>query len=46
MAAALRAEGAHESWAVYPGGHSWNTSTSHVDQMLITASHHFQHPLP
>ena len=45
MAAALRAEGAHASWAVYPGGHSWNTWTPHVDQMLIMASHDFHHPL-
>ena len=46
MAAALRAEGARESWAVYPGGHSWNTWTPHVDQMLVMASHDFHHPLP
>jgi enterochelin esterase-like enzyme len=45
MAAALRREGAHESWAIYPGGHSWNTWSPHVDQMLIMASHDFSHPL-
>ena len=45
MAAALKAEGADESWAVYAGGHSWNTWTPHVDQMLIMASHDFHHPL-
>jgi len=45
MAAALQAEGAHESWALYPGGHSWKTWAPHVDQMLIMASHDFAHPL-
>ncbi len=45
MAAALKAEGARASWAVYPGGHSWKTWTPHVDQMLIMASHDFHHPL-
>jgi enterochelin esterase-like enzyme len=45
MAAALQAEGAHESWALYPGGHSWKTWTPHVDQMLIMASNDFARPL-
>jgi enterochelin esterase-like enzyme len=45
MAAALKAEGADASWAVYPGGHSWKTWTPHVDQMLIMASHDFHRPL-
>jgi enterochelin esterase-like enzyme len=45
MAAALRAEGAHVGAAIYAGGHSWNTWTPHVDQMLIMASHDFAHPL-
>jgi enterochelin esterase-like enzyme len=45
MAQALKDEGAHESWAIYPGGHSWKTWTPHVDQMLIMASDDFAHPL-
>lgn len=45
MARALEQEGAHESWAIYPGGHSWKTWTPHVDQMLIMASHDFARPL-
>ena len=45
MAAALHHEGAHESWAIYPGGHSWNTWTPHVDQMLVMANHAFADPL-
>jgi enterochelin esterase-like enzyme len=45
MAAALRAQGAHESWALYPGGHRWQTWTPHVDQMLIMASDDFADPL-
>jgi enterochelin esterase-like enzyme len=45
MAAALNAERAHESWAIVPGGHSWNTWTPHVDQMLMMASRDFAEPL-
>jgi enterochelin esterase-like enzyme len=45
MAAALERHGAHESWAIYPGGHSWNTWTPHVDQMLVMASRDFSRPL-
>lgn len=45
MAAALKAVGGHESWALYPGGHSWKLWTRHADQMLIMASDDFQHPL-
>ncbi|MGO9974314.1 MAG: alpha/beta hydrolase [Solirubrobacteraceae bacterium] len=45
MAAALKDEGAHASWAIYPGGHSWRLWTAHVDQMLIMASRDFEHPL-
>jgi enterochelin esterase-like enzyme len=45
MAQALKEEGAHESWAIYPGGHSWQTWTPHVDQMLIMASRDFSYPL-
>ena len=37
-------EGARESWAVYPGGHSWNTWTPHVDQMLVMAQLRLQPP--
>jgi enterochelin esterase-like enzyme len=44
MAAALRRAGADEAWAIYPGGHSWNTWTPHVDQMLVMANHDFEHP--
>jgi enterochelin esterase-like enzyme len=45
MAAALNAEGAHESWAIVPGGHSWGTWTPRVDQMLTMASRDFAEPL-
>ena len=45
MAAALKAVGADESWAIYPGGHSWKTGTPRVDQMLIMASRDFAKPL-
>jgi enterochelin esterase-like enzyme len=45
MVYALRSEGAHVGWALYPGGHSWNTWAPHVEQMLIMASHDFAHPL-
>ena len=45
MAAALARHGAHESWAIYPGGHSWNTWTPHVDQMLMMAGRDFSRPL-
>ena len=45
MAGALRDAGAQESWAVYPGGHSWNTWTPHVDAMLEMAGYDFDHPL-
>lgn len=45
MAALLKAEGAHVGWRIYPGGHSWNTWTAHVDRMLVMASHDFRHPL-
>ena len=45
MAAALARHGAHESWAIYPGGHSCNTWTPHVDQMLMMASRDFSRPL-
>lgn len=45
MARALKQEGAHESWAIVSGGHSWKTWTPHVDQLLMMASHDFAHPL-
>jgi len=45
MAAALQGVGARESSAIYPGGHSWNTWTPHVDQMVVMASRDFAHPL-
>ena len=45
MARALKREGAHASWAIYPGGHSWKTWTPHVDQMLMMASRDFSRPL-
>jgi enterochelin esterase-like enzyme len=45
MVRALRRERAYVRWAVYPGGHSWNTWSPHVDQMLIMASRDFAHPL-
>jgi enterochelin esterase-like enzyme len=45
MAAALNAEGAHESWAIVLGGHSWDTWTPRVDQMLAMASRDFAEPL-
>lgn len=45
MARALDQEGAHESWAIVSGGHSWKTWVPHVDQMLIMASYDFAHPL-
>ena len=45
MGAALKAEGADASWAIYPGGHSWKTWTPHIDQMLEMASRDFAHPL-
>ena len=41
MTAALRAAGADAHYAIYPGGHSWNLWSPHVDQMLIMASHYF-----
>jgi enterochelin esterase-like enzyme len=45
MAAALSAEGAHEGWAIYAGGHSWKTWVPLVDQMLVMASRDFAQPL-
>lgn len=45
MVTALKHEGAHESWAVYPGGHSWRTWAPHVPQMLTMASRDFANPL-
>ena len=45
MAAALNAEGAHESWAIVPGGHGWHTWTPRVDQMLMMAGRDFAEPL-
>ncbi len=45
MAHALKAEGAHEAWAVYRGGHSWKLWSRHADQMLTMAGHAFAHPL-
>jgi enterochelin esterase-like enzyme len=45
MAAALKAEGADIGWAIYPGGHSWQLWSAHVDQMLIMAGYGFRHPL-
>jgi enterochelin esterase-like enzyme len=45
MATALQAVGAHESWAIYPGGHDWRTWTPHVDQMLKMANRDFHRPL-
>lgn len=45
MVRAMRAVGVHVGWAIYPGGHSWNVWSGHLDQMLIMAGHDFEHPL-
>jgi enterochelin esterase-like enzyme len=45
MAAALKAEGAGVGWAIYPGGHSWQLWSAHLDQMLVMAGYGFRHPL-
>ena len=45
MTAALRAEGADASYAIYPGGHSWDLWSPRLDQMLILASRDFSRPL-
>jgi len=45
MVRAMTAAGAHVGWAIYPGGHSWNVWSGHLDQMLIMAGYDFEHPL-
>jgi enterochelin esterase-like enzyme len=45
MVRAMQAAGVRVGWAVYPGGHSWNVWSGHLDQMLIMAGHDFEHPL-
>jgi enterochelin esterase-like enzyme len=45
MAEALRAEGADAHYAIYPGGHSWDLWSPHLEQMLILAGYDFEHPL-
>jgi enterochelin esterase-like enzyme len=45
MVRAMAAVGVHLGWAIYPGGHSWNVWSGHLDQMLIMAGHDFEHPL-
>ena len=45
MVRAMKAVGVHVGWAIYPGGHSWNVWSGHLDQMLIMAGYDFEHPL-
>jgi enterochelin esterase-like enzyme len=45
MVAALRSEGARAGSGIYPGGHSWDLWSAHLDQMLILAAYDFAHPL-
>ena len=46
MARALKAAGAHATYAVYPGGHDWDVWYPRLNQMLILASQDFSKPLP
>jgi enterochelin esterase-like enzyme len=45
MANALRAEGAHATWALYPGGHDWALWNTHLDGMLVLAGADVSRPL-
>jgi enterochelin esterase-like enzyme len=45
MVAVLKSEGARAQSAIYPGGHSWQLWSAHLDQMLIMAGYDFVHPL-
>jgi enterochelin esterase-like enzyme len=46
MAAALRANGASVSYALYPGGHDWSVWYPRLNQMLILASQDMLRPTP
>ena len=46
MANALKAEGAHVTWALYPGGHDWALWNTHLDGTLVLAGLDVRRPLP
>jgi enterochelin esterase-like enzyme len=46
MAAALAANGASVSYALYPGGHDWSVWYPRLNQMLILASEDMLRPAP
>ena len=46
FAAALRAEGAQAHSAIYPGGHTMETLSAHLEGMLLFAGHALRQPLP